>query len=159
MNGDPKQRMAIARRDVLRFAVALLASPAARALSLDPHELPGVRALVEYLGGRVPQFGRLKLELPRIADNGKVVPMKLAMAGPFESGRGVRAIRLFSEKNPVPLIASFEFPVAPPRVEIESRIRLAASQRVAALAELEDATLCAAVADVEVTITGCIDGT
>jgi sulfur-oxidizing protein SoxY len=56
-------------------------------------------------------------------------------------------------------MALFEFPVPLARIEVDSRIRLAGTQRVTALAELADGALYAAVADISVTISGCLDGT
>jgi sulfur-oxidizing protein SoxY len=121
--------------------------------------LPGIRALAEYLAGREPRFERLTLEVPRIADNGNAVPLHLALAGPFPAGGQARSIRLFSEKNPYPLMAMFEFPAPLPTIELDSRIRLAGSQRIAAIAETADGALYAAVADISVTIAACLDGT
>ncbi len=101
----------------------------------------------------------MRLTLPRLADNGFAVPMKLAVDGPFASGAHVRAIHLFSETNPVPDMAVFEFPVPCARVEIDSRIRLAGTQHIVAIAVLADDTLLAAAVEVVVTLAGCMDGT
>jgi sulfur-oxidizing protein SoxY len=101
----------------------------------------------------------VRLDLPRLADNGQAVPMKIAVDGPFAPGPYVRAIHLFSQKNPVPEMAVFEFPVPLERIELESRVRLAGSQRVVAVAAMSDGALLAAGADVVVTIDACMDGT
>ena len=98
------------------------------------------------------------LELPALADNGLAVPMKLAMSGPFAPGPTVQAIHLFSEKNPVPDMAVFEFPSPPDKVEIDSRIRLAGTQRVVAVAVMSDGALYGAAAEVIVTLAACLDG-
>jgi sulfur-oxidizing protein SoxY len=121
-------------------------------------ELPTIPALTSFLAGRLPRRERLRLELPALADNGQAVPMRLTMAGPFASGAGIQAIHLFSEVNPVPEMAVFEFPSPPPKVEIDARIRLAGSQRVVAVAVMRDGSLFAAVADVIVTLAACLDG-
>ncbi len=84
--------------------------------------------------------------------------MRLTMAGPFARGSVLKSIHLYSEVNPVPEMAVFEFPSPPPKVEIDSRVRLAGSQRVVAVAVMRDDTLFAAVADVVVTIAACLDG-
>ncbi len=97
-------------------------------------------------------------ELPALADNGLAVPMKLAMSGPFAPGPTVQAIHLFSEKNPVPDMAVFEFPVPLEKIEIDSRVRLAGTQKVVAVAVMSDAALYAAMAEVVVTIAACLDG-
>ena len=106
--------------------------------------MPGIRALgYQYVTEATLAFGRVKLDIPRLADNGNAVPMRIgAMPGPFLPTAPLRSIRLYSEKNPVPLMMRLDFPVAPPRAEIDSRIRLAGTQRVVAVAgELGDGTL------------------
>jgi sulfur-oxidizing protein SoxY len=120
--------------------------------------LPSIPALSALLGGRSPRWERLHLELPSLADNGQAVPMRLTMAGPFAPGSSLQAIHLFSEVNPVPEMAVFEFPVPPPKVEIDSRVRLAGSQHVVALAVMSDGGVFAAMAEVIVTIAACLDG-
>ena len=89
--------------------------------------MPDIPSLTAFLAGRTPRWERLRLELPALADNGQAVPMRLTMAGPFTSGPALQAIHLFSEVNPVPEMAVFEFPAPPPKVEIDSRVRLAGS--------------------------------
>jgi sulfur-oxidizing protein SoxY len=120
---------------------------------------PAIPALAAFLAGRSPLWERLRLDLPALADNGQAVPMRLTMPGPFAPGPTVRAIHLFSEVNPVPDMAVFEFPLAPDRLEIDTRIRLAGSQRVVAVAVMSDGALYAAAAEVIVTLAACLDGT
>ena len=81
------------------------------------------------------------------------------VAGPFAPGPFVRSVRLFSETNPVPDMAVFEFPLALERVEIDARIRLAGTQQIVALAEMTDGRVYAAAMEVVVTLAGCMDGT
>ena len=109
--------------------------------------------------GRVPRFGRLVLDIPRLADNGNAIPLRISLTGLVAPGAELRSIRLYSEKNPVPLMAHFEFPVPPARADADARVRLAGTQRIAAIAELANGDLHAAVADVDVTISACLDGT
>ena len=146
------------RRRLLAGAGALAVAPWLPVRAADP-ELPGLPALSAFLAGRVPRRGRLHLELPQLADNGQVVPMRVVMDGPFAPGPRVTSIHLYSETNPVPEMAAFEFPVPVERVEVESRVRLATSQRVVAVALMSDGALHVAVAEVIVTIAGCMDGT
>lgn len=120
---------------------------------------PVVEAYRAFVAGRAVTTGRLTLDIPRIADNGNVVPMRILVAGPFPSGKEVKSIHVFSEKNPVPQMAVFHFPAPLPRIEVESRIRLAGTQRVAAVATLADGSLLAGTADITVTLSACVDGT
>ena len=147
------------RRRWLAGLGALSLRPAWAQLPVADNDVPGIRALDEYVAGRTLAFGRVKLDIPRLADNGNAVPMRIAMPGPFLPTAPLRSIRLYSEKNPVPLMMRLDFPMAPPRAEIDSRIRLAGTQRVVAVAELGDGTLHAAVAAIVVTLAACLDGT
>lgn len=148
----------VTRRRAIQLGSALALVPwlPARAAERDIADIP---ALAAFLAGRVPRWERIRLELPRLADNGQAVPMKIVVDGPFAPGPYVKVIRLFSQRNPVPEMATFEFPVAVDRVEIESRIRLAGSQRIVTVATMSDDTLFAAGTDVVVTIDACMDGT
>lgn len=146
------------RRRLLAWTAAWCTLATTR-LRADDVELPHFRALDEYLAGRSPRMERLRLDVPRIADNGNAISMHVALPGPFASGSHVTSIRLFSERNPVPLMALFEFPIPLARIEVDSRIRLAGTQRITAIAETADGALYAAVAEVSVTIAACLDGT
>ena len=147
------------RRRLLQRAGAIaLASPLAHLPTIArAQELPSLPVLTALLAGRVPKWERLRLEMPLFADNGQAVPIHLTMQGPFAPGPTLQEIHLLSERNPVPVMAVFEFPVPPLKVEIDSRVRLAGAQRVLAMAVMSDGTVYAAGADVEVTIAGCLD--
>jgi sulfur-oxidizing protein SoxY len=149
----------ISRRRLLRSAGAMaIAAPLAGLMrQAVAQTLPALPALTALLAGRIPRWERLRVEMPLFADNGQSVPIRLSMPGPFAPGPTVQAIHLFSERNPVPDMAVFEFPIPPLKVEIDSRVRLAGAQRVLAIAVMSDATTYAAAADVEVTIAGCLD--
>ena len=144
----------ISRRRLLQTAAVLTV---ARVLPAVAQDLPVIPALASFLAGRSPRWERLKLELPSLADNGQSVPMRITMDGPFAATSTLRAIHLFSEVNPVPEMAVFEFPSPPAKVEIDSRIRLAGAQHVVAVAVMSDGALYAAAAEVLVTIAGCLD--
>ena len=151
-----KARPVMSRRQLLRGVAAILATRVLPAIAAP--ELPDIPSLSQFLAGRTPRWERLRLTLPALADNGLAVPLKLAMPGPFAPDSHVHAIRLFSEKNPVPDMAVFEFLEPIERVEIDTRVRLAGSQKVIAVAEMSDGGLYAAAADVIVTIAACLDG-
>lgn len=147
-----------ARRRVLQGAGALAIVTCLPARAADDG-LPTIPAMAAYLAGRVPRRERLRLDLPSLADNGFAVPMRIVVAGPFAPGPFVRSIRLFSETNPVPDMAVFDFPLPLERIDIDSRIRLAGTQQIVAIAEMTDGRLYAAAMEVVVTLAGCMDGT
>lgn len=149
-------RPTFTRRRLLQSTAALALTHALPSVAAP--ELPDIPRLAELLAGRSPRWERLRLELPALADNGQAVPLKLAMPGPFAPGPTVRAIHLFSEKNPVPDMAVFEFPVPVDKIEIDARVRLAGTQKIVAVAVMSDGVLYAAAADVVVTLAACLDG-
>ena len=158
MTGRDSPRFRVRRR-LLQGAGALALAPRLTARAAE-RDLPAIPALSAYIAGRSPGTGgALRLELPQLADNGQTVPMKVAVDGPFAPGPHVRTIHLFSQANPVPEMAVFEFPLPLERVEVESRVRLAETQRIVAVATMSDGALHVAVAEVVVTIAGCMDGT
>ena len=144
----------VRRRAFVAVAAALPLLPG----TVQAEDDPEVAAFKAFVGNRTVRGGRLKLDVPRIADNGNVVPVKITMPGPFASGAEVRSIHLFSEKNPVAQMAVFHFPVPVQRIDLESRVRLAGSQRLAAVATLADGSLFSATADIVVTVSACLDG-
>jgi sulfur-oxidizing protein SoxY len=143
------------RRALLAGAAALPLMPAVALAQGEPE----IAAYKAFVGNRVARTGRLVLDIPRIADNGNVVPIRISLPGPFAPGSEVKSIHLFSEKNPVPQMAVFHFPAPVGRVEVESRVRLAGTQRIAAVATMADGTLYSATADIVVTVSACVDGT
>jgi sulfur-oxidizing protein SoxY len=154
---QPPTGSTLTRRRLLQGTAALALTHALPSVAAP--RLPDIPLLTAMLAGRTPRWERLRLELPALADNGQAVPLKLAMPGPFAPGPTVQAIHLFSEKNPVPDMAVFEFPVPVEKVEIDSRVRLAGSQNVVAVAVMSDGALYAAAAEIVVTLAACLDGT
>lgn len=151
---SPRRRVLLAGAGALATAQSL---PAFAQLQTNLNELPPLPAMEEFLAGRRVQFARMLMEIPRVADNGNSVPIKLGVLGATRPG-AVQSIHLFSEKNPVPRMAVFHFSPATARFDIESRVRLAGTQRIVAIATLADGTLCVKVAEVLVAIAACLDG-
>lgn len=114
--------------------------------------------VAKVTGGAPVRAGRVDLEMPRLADNGHAVPMKLTVSSPMTEREFVKSVHLIAERNPRPLIATFHFGPGG-RAEVVTRIRLAASQRVLAIAALSDGSYWSGAADVEVTETACLDAT
>ena len=112
-------------------------------------------AIARLLGGRVPTGNGLKFTTPAIAENGNTVPVSVEVVGKFSSESYVKAIHLFAEANPAPEVISFEFTPASGRAKVATRIRLAKTQRLVALAEWSDGRVLQAVNEVKVTIGGC----
>jgi sulfur-oxidizing protein SoxY len=133
-------------------AAALLAgrAPRAGAEPLEP-------LIAKITGGAPLNAGRVRLEIPRLADNGHSVPLKVRVESPMTAADHVRAITLLSERNPRPLMATFHLGPRAGRPEVATRVRLNGTQRVVALAELSDGSFWWSTAEVEVTESACLD--
>ncbi len=105
----------------------------------------------------VPQKGRVKLELPLLADNGNSVPMKVTVQSPMTEADHVKSIHLISERNPEREMAVFHLGPRAGVAEVSSRVRLAGSQTVTALAHMSDGSVWMDSAEVTVTLSACLD--
>lgn len=113
------------------------------------------RALRNITGDAKLIEGRIAMDLPEIAENGNVVPFTLVVDSPMTEQAYVRSVWVFSTANPQPLIGTFRFTAESGKAAVSSRMRLAKTQDVIALAELSDGTFLAAQKNVKVTIGGC----
>ena len=141
------------RRDFLAGAAGALAFPGtalAQVDTLDPH----VRALAD---GAPVRKGKVTLVLPQLADNGNSVPIRITVDSPMTAADHVKSIHLYSERNPVPNMANFYLGPRAGKAEIDSRVRLAASQRVTAVAKLSDGSFWYDAAPIVVTLSACLD--
>ena len=113
-------------------------------------------AMKAVIGDAKPADGpMIKLELPEIAENGNTVPVKVSVDSPMTDADHVKAVHLFSEGNPAPDIASYRFSTKSGKAEASSRIRLAKTQNVIAVAEMSDGKFYMTKTQVKVTIGGC----
>lgn len=128
---------------------------AVRPASATPETMADAIRVVS--GGRAVVEGGVTLELPRIADNGNVVPLTVKVASAQTPDDHVRAIHIFSEQNPVPTVLQMFLGPHYPKAEVSTRIRLAKTQRVMAVAEMQDGSFRAGAVQVEVTISACGD--
>jgi sulfur-oxidizing protein SoxY len=101
--------------------------------------------------------GKVKLEVPALVENGNTVPMTVSVAHPMAPEDHVRSIHVFNEKNPQPNIGNFYFSPQAGRAQVSTRIRLADSQKVVAIAKLSDGTFWSASVDVVVTLAACTE--
>ena len=107
--------------------------------------------------GKVVNPGRVRLELPKIADTGYSVPMTVRVESPMTPDNFVRRLQLIAEKNPIRDMASFQFGPQSARAEASSNIRLNGSQRIVAIAELSDGTFWSDAAFIEVREAACTE--
>ena len=146
------------RRSFIARLAALFALPFATA-RLAHAQAESVDAMVLKITGGAPvKSGRVKLEIPLLADNGNSVSLKVSVDSPMTAAEHVKSIHLYAGKNPRPNIANFYLSPRAGRAQISTRIRLAGTQRVLAVAALSDGTFWSGTADVAVTNSACYDG-
>ena len=132
-------------------AAALLITPAASNATPE-----GIAAEIKKLfGDKKLVDGKIKLDLPTIAENGLVVPLGFEVESPMTAADYVKAVHFFAEGNPNPQIASFRFTPMSPKASASIRIRLAQTQNIVAVAEMSNGDVYTARKEVKVTIGGC----
>jgi sulfur-oxidizing protein SoxY len=131
--------------------LALAAAPhKARA---DPADVQA--AMQRLFGERTIAAGRIKLDLPPIAENSLMSPLKIEVDSPMTAEDYVRSVHVFADGNPSPQVVTYHFTPASGRAAATARIRLARSQTVIAVAEMSGGALYMAKAQVEVKVGGC----
>ena len=132
------------------FSTKGLAQPNAHVSTLDP-------LVRSFTNGKDVLPGKVKLLLPKIADNGHSVPMTVKVESPMTEKDHVRSVHLISEKNPVRDMASFYFGPRLARAEFATRLRLNGSQKVVAIAQLSDGSFWSDAVQIEVREAACTE--
>ena len=114
-------------------------------------------AMSAVLEGATPREGRVKIELPPLVENGNTVPFSVTVESPMTERDHVRSIHVFNEKNPQPNIGDFFLGPRAGRAAVATRIRLADSQTIVALAQMSDGSWWSGTANVVVTIAACTE--
>jgi sulfur-oxidizing protein SoxY len=101
--------------------------------------------------------GKVTLDLPPLSENGHAVPLTVSVESPMTRDDHVKALHVFTEKNPQPDVVSFRFGPRAGRARVATRIRLATTQTVTAVCELSDGSFWSGSADVVVTLAACLE--
>lgn len=112
-------------------------------------------AVMKLIGETKPVDGKITLDLPQIAENGNTVPIGVSVDSPMTADNYVKAVHLFADGNPTPGVASLFFTPMSGKAEASTRMRMAGTQNVIAVAEMSDGKVFRASQEVKVTIGGC----
>ena len=115
-------------------------------------------AIKTFTQGAPVREGRVKLEIAALIDNGNAVPMAVSVASPMTAADHVTAVAVFNERNPQRDVVNAQFGARSGRAELSTRIRLATSQKLVAVARMSDGTFWSKTVDVIVTLAACIEG-
>jgi sulfur-oxidizing protein SoxY len=109
----------------------------------------------KFTGGKAPTDGRVKFDLPEIAENGNTVPMTVSVESPMTAQSYVTDVLVVADGNPRAGVVTFHFTPASGVAEANTRIRLSRTQNVIAVAKMNDGSFYTARKEVKVTIGGC----
>ncbi|MBC8056431.1 MAG: SoxY-related AACIE arm protein [Rhizobiales bacterium] len=143
------------RRHVLTTTAGLAGAIWLRPASASADELAA--AIAAFAGGAPVRAGRVTLEVAPLVENGNVVPVTVAVQSPMSATDHVKAIAIFNERNPQRDVAVFRLGPRAGRATVATRIRLATSQQLVAVAQMNDGSCWSQTVDVIVTLAACIE--
>jgi sulfur-oxidizing protein SoxY len=148
------------RRQFLGFAGGAAVLGAVPIVTMRPAEATPemlASAIRNVTGGAAVKTGKVKLDVPPLVENGNTVPMTVSVSHPMAPEDHVRSIHVFNEKNPQPNIGNFYLGPHSGRAQVSTRIRLADSQKIVAIARLSDGTFWSTSVEVIVTLAACTE--
>jgi len=140
---------ALTRRSAL---AAIAATIAARNAFATPDQ---TRDWLAQQAKGTPKEGKVTLKAPEIAENGNAVPVTVSVESEMSATSYVKAIYVAADGNPNPGVITYEFTPLAGKAEVQFRTRLAQTQKLVAVAEMNDGALYMASREVKVTIGGC----
>ncbi len=143
-----------------RRGAIVLGAGAALGLTVRPTGATPERraeAIRAFAGEAEIKAGRVRLDLPPLVENGNSAPLTVAVDSPMTESDFVRRIAIFNERNPEPNVLTVQLGPSAGRALVTTRIRLATSQRITAVAEMGDGTYWQDGADVIVTLAACVE--
>lgn len=146
------------RRVLAGTAGSVLALALRPAAAAQPRTETTESAIRRFAGDNPIRPGRVSLDLPPLVENGNTVPLSISVESPMTQADHVRRIGVFNERNPQPNVVTLHLRPGAGRAQVATRIRLADTQRITAIAEMSDGTYWSASADAIVTLAACLEG-
>ncbi len=144
------------RRRLLTTGAALGLAVVVRPAAAAPDTLAD--AIREFAGGAPVTAGKVTFDIATLVDNGSTVPISVTVDSPMTPASHVTAIAVFNERNPQRDVARFTLNQRSGRAHVSTRIRLATSQKLTAVARMNDGSFWSQTVDVIVTLAACIEG-
>jgi len=156
-----RERRGTTRRRFLAAAGGVVAGSAAmpllvvRPASATPDTMAA--AIREFVGAANVKEGKVKLDLPPLIENGNAVSLTVAVESPMSEADHVKSIRIFNEKNPQPNVLNVHLGPRAGKARVSTRIRLADTQTLVAIAQMNDGSFWSGSAHVIVTLPACVE--
>ncbi|WP_245640607.1 SoxY-related AACIE arm protein [Polynucleobacter sinensis] len=116
-----------------------------------------MEAISKIVGSNTIQDGKVKLVIPPLVESGNLVVLKVSIDSPMTASDYVKAVHIIAEANPLPNIFTAYFTPRSGRADVTTRVRLADSQRVWAIAQMSDGSYWQTYADTLVTLSACTE--
>ena len=156
MPAFPAEMISRRRRQVLAAGAGLAAAVLVRPAAATPTELAA--AIDAFAGGAPVRPGKVTLAVAALVDNGNTVPVTVSVESPMTPADHVAAIALFNERNPERDVARFRLTPRAGKASVSTRIRLATSQKLVAVAQMSDGTYWSQTVEVVVVLAACVEG-
>ena len=149
----------ISRRRFLVTAAGLAGATGVAVVARTAPATPAAmqEAIRKVIGSAQIRPGRVKLDVPPLIDNGNAVPLSVAVESPMTPASYVKAIHVFAERNPLPNILSAYFGPRSGRARVATRVRLADTGAVLAIAQMSDGSFWSDSLHVVVTLSACLE--
>ncbi len=143
------------RRDAMTLAAiaGLTAILAPRMAFAD--EKAVAAEITKLYGDKKLDSGKIKLDVPEIAENGLVVPVNVEIESPMTDADYVKTVHVFADGNPLPGVVTYRFTPACGKASASTRMRLAQTQNIVCVAEMSNGSLYTTKSNIKVTIGGC----
>jgi sulfur-oxidizing protein SoxY len=143
------------RRDLLGAAIGLAGVVQMRPASATADELAA--AIAAFAAGAPVRNGRVEIDIAPLVENGNTVPITVRVQSAMSETDHVKAIAIFNESNPQRDVANFYLGPRAGRATVATRIRLATSQNLVAVAKMNDGSCWSQTVDVLVTLAACVE--
>ncbi len=145
------------RRHFLASGAAFTVTALARATNAAAQSSVLAPLVAQYAAGATVREGRVKLDISPLVENGSSVPIEITVESPMTHEHHVVGIAVFNEKNPQNDVAVFTLSPLTGRARVATRVRLAGSQQLVAVAKMNDGSCWTHTVEVLVTTTSCIE--
>jgi len=146
------------RRDLIKGAGALACGMlllTVRGAGATPASMQA--QIKNVIGNAEVGKGKITLDIPPLVENGNTVPLTVSVDSPMTATDYVKAIHIFNEKNPQPNVIGIHLGPRAGKAKVSTRIRLADSQKVVAIAQMSDGSFWSGSVDVIVTLAACLE--